>query len=61
MIKEQISSEDIYNAFLHGADQVILNVELLNKINVFPIQDGDTGNNLASLMKTIIDQAKGKL
>lgn len=58
MNKEQISSEDIYSAFLHGADQVIENVELLNKINVFPIQDGDTGNNLASLMKTIIDESK---
>lgn len=58
MIKEQISSDDIYNAFLHGADQVILNVELLNKINVYPIQDGDTGNNLASLMKTIINESK---
>lgn len=58
MINEKISSDDIYNAFLHGADQVISNVELLNKINVFPIQDGDTGNNLASLMKTIIDQSE---
>ena len=58
MNREQISSEDIYNAFLHGADQVIENIELLNKINVFPIQDGDTGNNLASLMKTIIDESK---
>lgn len=57
MMNEQISSEDIYNAFLYGADQVISNVELLNKINVFPIQDGDTGNNLASLMKTIIDES----
>lgn len=58
MIYEQISSEDIYNAFLHGANQVILNMELLNKINVFPIQDGDTGNNLASLMQTMIDESR---
>lgn len=30
-----------------GADQVIQNRDHLNKINVFPVPDGDTGNNMS--------------
>jgi DegV family protein with EDD domain len=52
-----ITSEDIYHAFLHGAYEVISNKKFLNRINVFPIQDGDTGSNLSSLMETIISES----
>lgn len=52
-----ITSEDMYHAFLHGAYGVISNRQFLNKINVFPIQDGDTGSNLSSLMQTIISES----
>lgn len=52
-----ITSEDMYYAFLHGAYEVISNRQFLNKINVFPIQDGDTGSNLSSLMQTIISES----
>ncbi len=57
MVLRNIKSEDIYNAFLHGASQVVAKTQLLNKINVFPIQDGDTGNNLASMMKMMINES----
>ena len=52
-----ISSKDMYHAFLHGAYEVVSNRQFLNKINVFPIQDGDTGTNLSSLMETIINES----
>ena len=32
----------------------------LNKINVFPVPDGDTGTNLASLMNSIIEKSSLK-
>jgi uncharacterized protein len=32
---------------LAGADRVIKNRDLLNKINVFPVPDGDTGTNMS--------------
>nr|WP_245329669.1 DegV family protein [Enterococcus alcedinis] len=35
---------------------VIEEKEALNKINVFPVADGDTGSNLAALMQSIVDQ-----
>lgn len=38
-----------------GAQMVIDHKEELNRINVFPVADGDTGSNLAALMQGIID------
>lgn len=60
MLTSNIKSEDIYHAFLHGATKVVSKTQLLNRINVFPIQDGDTGNNLASMMKMMINESTKK-
>jgi DegV family protein with EDD domain len=57
MADTNITSGDMYNAFLHGAYEVVSNRQFLNKINVFPVQDGDTGTNLSSLMETIINES----
>lgn len=56
----QMTSEQVYNSIMHGAFRVIQNKEILNKINVFPIQDGDTGSNLASMMRTILQKSEHK-
>lgn len=53
-----LRGNDIYQAFLAGARKLIGIKTHLNKINVFPVPDGDTGSNMAFLMQTIIDQAK---
>ena len=55
-----LNNKLIYNAFVIGAKNVISEKNSLNKINVFPVPDGDTGTNLASLMQTIIDKASIK-
>lgn len=55
-----LNNKLIYNAFVIGARNVISEKNSLNKINVFPVPDGDTGTNLASLMQTIIDKASMK-
>ncbi|MDD8030984.1 MAG: DegV family protein [Acidobacteriota bacterium] len=47
----------LYFAFLAGGKAIIKDFAYLNKINVFPIPDGDTGTNLASTMKAIAEQA----
>lgn len=60
MVITNIKSDDIYNAFLRGAMEVISKTQLLNKINVFPVQDGDTGNNLASMMRMMISESTKK-
>ncbi|MDP4291505.1 MAG: DegV family protein [Bacteroidota bacterium] len=44
-----------YYGFLSGAKKIIENQKHINKINVFPVPDGDTGTNLASTLRSIID------
>lgn len=52
-----INGENIYYGFISGANEVIKQKLELNRINVFPIADGDTGSNLAYTMKAIIDNS----
>ncbi len=56
----QISSKDIHGAYLNGARCVIENKKYLNDINVFPVPDGDTGNNLSATMASIIEKSKAE-
>ncbi len=55
---QYLNSENLYYSFLSGAQEVIRNKRILNEINVFPVSDGDTGNNLASTMISIIEEAR---
>jgi len=48
----------LYLAFLAGGQAVVKDFAYLNKINVYPVPDGDTGTNLASTMKAIAEQAR---
>lgn len=50
-----LNGKRFYFSFLAGAQQVFLHQNALNKINVFPVQDGDTGTNMASTMRAIVD------
>lgn len=53
-----LDGEKLYYSFVSGAREVIKNRNDLNNINVFPVADGDTGNNLATTMNSIILQSK---
>lgn len=55
---EYLNSKNIYYAFISGAKTVINNKNNLNKINVFPVADGDTGSNLASTMNNIVYESE---
>ena len=50
-----IDGHNWYYSFLSGAKKIIENQKHINKINVFPVPDGDTGANLASTLRSIID------
>lgn len=52
-----INGENIYYGFISGANEVIKQKLELNRINVFPIADGDTGSNLAYTMNAIIENS----
>lgn len=53
-----IDGENLYYAFIAGANEVIKEKKILNKINVFPVADGDTGTNLAITMNGIVKNSK---
>ena len=44
----------LLRAILAGSDSVINKTEYLNKINVFPVADNDTGTNMALTLQSII-------
>lgn len=48
----------LYYAFLAGGEAVIRDRAYLDRINVFPVPDSDTGTNLASTMRSIAERAK---
>ncbi len=47
-----------YYAFLAGAQEVTRNRETLNRTNVFPVADGDTGSNMALTLNHILDEVQ---
>jgi uncharacterized protein len=51
----ELDGRNLYYTFIAGARKVIANQIELNRINVFPVSDGDTGTNLASTIKAVIE------
>jgi DegV family protein with EDD domain len=54
----EINGKDFYYAFLAGSSRILKHQSFMNKINVFPVPDGDTGSNLASTVRHIIEQTR---
>lgn len=52
---ERMDGRNLYYTFIAGAKKVIEHQVELNKINVFPVNDGDTGTNLASTIRSVIE------
>ncbi len=51
----ELDGKSFYYSFLAGAKNLFDNQKYINKINVFPVPDADTGTNLASTLQSIID------
>jgi dihydroxyacetone kinase-like predicted kinase len=51
----ELDGRNLYYAFIAGARKVIENQVELNRINVFPVSDGDTGSNLAGTIRSVIE------
>ncbi|MBN2616841.1 MAG: DAK2 domain-containing protein, partial [Spirochaetales bacterium] len=54
MSSNSINGYQIYNSFISGYSQIYDDREEINRVNVFPVADGDTGNNLARTVKLIV-------
>ena len=52
------TGQDVYALIISGAKNVVVNELNLNKINVFPVPDGDTGTNLSLTMNMVIQNTQ---
>jgi DegV family protein with EDD domain len=53
-----INGKFLYYAFIAGGNEILQNQTDINRINVFPVNDNDTGTNLASTIRSVIDNIK---
>ena len=53
-----INGKFLYYAFIAGGNQILQHQMDINRINVFPVNDKDTGSNLASTVRSVIDNIK---
>jgi DegV family protein with EDD domain len=56
-VEDSLGAATLRRALIAGARRVIASRDGLNKINVFPVADGDTGNNLASTLGSVLNGA----
>ena len=59
--KQSLNGVELYRAIVAGIQKVVADQDHLNKINVFPVPDGDTGTNMAFTMTTIIDKTSSNV
>jgi DegV family protein with EDD domain len=52
-----IDGSELYSYVVSGAKNIIVNEANLNRINFFPVPDGDTGTNLSLTMNSILVSA----
>lgn len=55
---QAIDGRVLYYAFVSGGKRILQNQSEINRINVFPVSDKDTGTNLASTIRSVIDNIK---
>lgn len=51
----EVDGRRLYYSFVAGARNIVTHQAYLNKINVFPVNDGDTGSNMATTIQSVID------
>ena len=56
-----LSGKSLFYIFMAGAHNLLENQKELNRINVFPVPDGDTGTNLASTVRAIVSKMKPEM
>jgi hypothetical protein len=61
MKRYELDSVSLYKAFVSGGQAIIERREAINRINVFPVADGDTGTNLAMTLTSVINNSAPQL
>ena len=58
---KSINGSMLYRAIVAGIRKVVAHQDYLNKINVFPVPDGDTGTNLVFTLQPIAELSEDKI
>jgi DegV family protein with EDD domain len=53
----ELDADSLYGAFVSGGREVIRHRAAIDRINVFPVADGDTGTNLAMTLGAVIERS----
>lgn len=53
-----INGKYLFYAFIAGGNAILQHQTEINRINVFPVNDKDTGTNLASTIRAVVDNIK---
>ena len=53
---QHANGSDVLDWFAAGAKEVAVHIKYLNLINVFPVADGDTGNNLSTTLRAMVEK-----
>lgn len=57
-MKNQITGEDLIKSLVGSRDYLVLNKEMVNELNVFPVPDGDTGTNMGLTIISALKEAE---
>jgi dihydroxyacetone kinase-like predicted kinase len=57
---QEITQNELKKMILFSCERIERDKAQINKINVFPVPDQDTGNNLAATLKGIKEQIENK-
>ena len=57
-MKNQITGEDLIKSLVGSRDYLVLNKEMVNELNVFPVPDGDTGTNMSLTIISALKEAE---
>lgn len=52
----EVNGTDVLHWFDSGAREVAAHIKYLNLINVFPVADGDTGTNLSTTLRAMVEK-----
>ena len=55
---QKINAQTLKHMFLGGANNLINNKDYVDKLNVFPVPDGDTGTNMSLTIKSAIEEVE---
>ncbi len=56
MVAEQLEAPDVYRLMTTFRDALRSHQELINRLNVYPVPDGDTGTNMALTVESVIGE-----